>query len=175
MIRKEELVKIGQFAKPHGVKGEISLVTSCDFFEKDNDNLFIICEMEGIFVPFFVTAYRYKSDAVVLLKMENLDSEEAVKPFVNRDVFMCREKMDEEDLGVGIVGWDRFIGYEVYDAGRGYLGIVEDVDASTMNVLFRISFEDNLFLIPVAEELVDSLDYDKKRIVLSLPQGLFEL
>ena len=37
MIRKEEVFKIGQFAKPHGIKGEISLVTNCDLFDDVED------------------------------------------------------------------------------------------------------------------------------------------
>lgn len=51
MIKKEDVFKIGQFAKPHGIKGEIALVTNSDVFE-DSDDPYIICEMDGILVPF---------------------------------------------------------------------------------------------------------------------------
>ena len=64
MIRKEEVFKIGQFAKPHGIKGEISLVTNCDLFD-DVEDPCIICEMDGILVPFFIEEYRYKTDTVM--------------------------------------------------------------------------------------------------------------
>ena len=30
MIKSDEVFKIGQFAKPHGIKGEITLMTDCD-------------------------------------------------------------------------------------------------------------------------------------------------
>ena len=52
MIKKEDVFKIGQFAKPHGIKGEIALVTNSDVFD-DSDDPYIICEMDGILVPFF--------------------------------------------------------------------------------------------------------------------------
>jgi 16S rRNA processing protein RimM len=173
MIRKEELVKIGQFAKPHGVKGEISLITSYDLFEKEDDP-FIVCEIEGIYVPFFVEDYRYKSATVVLLKLENLDSEEAIRSFVNREVFVLKDRISQESIAAGIT-WDNFVGYTIYDTNGDYKGIVEAVDDSTMNVLFRIMFDGNPYLIPVAEELIESLDQDNKKRVLSVPQGLFEL
>ena len=51
MIREEEVFKIGQFAKPHGIKGELSLVTNSDVLE-DAEDPYIVCEMDGILVPF---------------------------------------------------------------------------------------------------------------------------
>ena len=75
MIRQEEVFKIGQFAKPHGIKGELSLLTQCDLFE-ETDEPYIVCEMDGILVPFFVEEYRYKSDSVMLLKLEDVNSYE---------------------------------------------------------------------------------------------------
>lgn len=71
MIRKEEVFKIGQFAKPHGIKGEISLVTNCDLFD-DVEDPCIVCEVDGILVPFFIEDYRYKADTVMLVKLENV-------------------------------------------------------------------------------------------------------
>lgn len=52
MIKSDEVFKIGQFAKPHGIKGEITLMTDCDVFD-DTDDPYIICDMDGILVPFF--------------------------------------------------------------------------------------------------------------------------
>ena len=42
MIREEEVFKIGQFAKPHGIKGELSLVTNSDVLE-DAEDPYIVC------------------------------------------------------------------------------------------------------------------------------------
>ena len=46
MIREEEVFKIGQFAKPHGIKGELSLVTNSDVLE-DAEDPYIVCEMDS--------------------------------------------------------------------------------------------------------------------------------
>ena len=34
MLKKEDVFKIGQFAKPHGIKGEISFAFDNDIFDK---------------------------------------------------------------------------------------------------------------------------------------------
>ena len=73
MIRKEEVFKVGQFAKPHGVKGEIALTTRGDFDAlEEMEDPYVVCDMDGILVPFFVESFRYKSDSVVLLKFDGL-------------------------------------------------------------------------------------------------------
>ena len=52
MIKKEEVYRIGQIGKPHGVKGELSFHFEDDVFDRtDADNL--ILEVDGILVPFF--------------------------------------------------------------------------------------------------------------------------
>ena len=173
MIRKEDVVKIGHFAKPHGVRGEISLVTSFDLFDTEDES-YVFCELDGILVPFFIEEYRYKSDSVVLLKLENLDSEDDVKLFANKEVFCPKDWLDNEAIDSGIT-WDNFIGYKIYDTKRGYLGEISEVDDTTLNVLFQITNGEQSLLLPAVEDFIIKLEHDKKSITMSVPQGLFEL
>ena len=53
MITREELIRIGRFNKPHGVKGELSFTFTDDVFDRTECS-YIVCEIDGIFVPFFV-------------------------------------------------------------------------------------------------------------------------
>lgn len=174
MIKQEEVFKVGRFAKPHGIKGELSLQTASDLFDGENDVPYVICEMDGILVPFFVEEQRYKSDSVVLLKLEDVDSDEAARPFVNKDVYYPLSEVDPEDLAADMT-WDSFIGYEVVDAHAGRLGVVEAVDESTLNVLFRIECDGAELLIPAVEEFISWVDQAEKRLEVSLPDGLLEL
>ena len=130
--------------------------------------------MDGILVPFFVEEQRYKSDSVVLLKLEDVDSDEAARPFVNKDVYYPLSEVDPEDLAADMT-WDSFIGYEVVDAHAGRLGVVEAVDESTLNVLFRIERDGAELLIPAVEEFISWVDQAEKRLEVSLPEGLLEL
>ena len=173
MIKKEELVKIGQFAKPHGIKGELSLVTQSDVLE-DRDNAYILCEIEGIMVPFFVESLRSKSGTVLLVKLENIDTEDAAREFVNMDVYCPLNFIDEDEL-VEEMTWDNFIGYEVTDEKHGILGLITQVDESTQNVLFQIDYEGQELLIPAVEELIFEIDPIKKQLKVALPEGLLEL
>lgn len=172
MIKKEDVFKIGQFAKPHGIKGEIALVTNSDVFE-DSDDPYIICEMDGILVPFFIEEYRYKTDTVILLKLKNVNDEKAAREFSNREVFYSLDEVDEDDL-VGDMTWDSFIGYRVIDEHHGEIGEITDVDESTINVLLQIDHNGEELLLPAAEELILSADHENKTLTVSIPEGLLD-
>ena len=173
MIKREDVFKIGQFAKPHGIKGEISLVTNCDVFE-ESDDPYVICEMDGILVPFFIEEYRYKSDSVILVKLKNVDDEKAARGFSNLEVFYSLEEVDEDDL-IGEMTWDNFIGYWVEDDTIGEIGEIVNVDESTINVLLQIDYKGEELLLPAAEELILSVDHEKKKLIVSIPDGLLDL
>lgn len=174
MIKKEEVFKIGQFAKPHGIKGEISLVTNCDLFDEVEDPC-IICEMDGILVPFFVEEYRYKTDTVILLKLENVNDEKAAREFTNREVFFLLDAVNDDDDLVGDMTWDSFVGYTVTDTRHGELGKITDVDETTINVLLQIDHNGEELLLPAVEDLILSADHDNKTLQVALPEGLLDL
>ena len=58
MIKKDEVFKIGIFNKPHGVKGEISFTFTDDIFDRVECE-YLVCLLDGIFVPFFIEEYRF--------------------------------------------------------------------------------------------------------------------
>ncbi|MDR1675259.1 MAG: ribosome maturation factor RimM [Tannerella sp.] len=172
MIRKEDLFQIGQFAKPHGIKGELSLVTDYEVFD-ETDNPCVVCEMDGIPVPFYIENYRPKGRSVILVKLEQVDDVAAAKSFVNRPVYYplaAMKKRPEKDAG-----WRQYRGYILEDGRKGEIGRVTDVDETTLNVLFRVNYCGKEILVPVAGELIGAVDRTEKRIAVSLPDGLLDL
>ena len=173
MIRRDEVYKIGRIVKPHGLKGEVSFSFSDDIFDR-TDSEYLICDMDGILVPFFLEDYRYKTQSSMLLKLEGVDTEEAAREFTNRDVFYPLELMDEDEL-LGDVTWDNFIGFTVIDEKAGELGKIVDVDETTVNVLLQIEYQGKDLLLPAAEDLVKHVDFDKRELLMALPEGLLDL
>ncbi len=171
MIKKEEVFKIGVINKPHGVKGEVSFSFTDDIFDRVEDCDYLILMMDGILVPFFWEEYRFKSDNVVLVKFEGIDTAERAKMFTNVEVYFPKKYMDEQDE---ITSWNFFVGFQVNDVRHGALGEIVDVDDATMNVLFVIEKEGEELLLPAHEEFI--LDLDKKNRVLTveIPEGLLD-
>ena len=171
MIKEEDLFKIGQFAKPHGIKGEISLITDFDISAISGDS-YIVCDMDGIWVPFFVDSNRQKSNTTTLVKFENIDSEEKVKLLTGKAAYLPLEMLpdDEDDDSIN---WGHITGFTVIDEKAGTIGQVNDIDDSTINILLMVDYKGNETLIPVA--LVTAIDREGKTMEVSLPEGFLEI
>ena len=168
MIHHEDVYKIGKMGKPPGVKGEVSFQFDDDIFDR-TDADFLILELDGILVPFFIEEYRFRSDSLALMKLEGIDTQERARELTNCEVYFPREQQgDEENLS-----WAAIIGFTVVNEKTNTpVGAIAAVDDSTENVLFEL--EDST-LIPASEDLITNIDTKKRTITIDLPEGLLEL
>lgn len=172
MIKKSEVFKIGIFNKPHGVKGEILFTFTDDIFDR-TDCEYLICLLDGIFVPFFMEEYRFRSDTTALMKLEGVDTAEKARMFTNIEVYFSKEyanDADEEDDEIPT--WNYFVGFKVKDVTHGDLGEIVDVDDTTMNVLFVIEKNGEEILLPANEDFIVKLDKKKSVLTVNVPEGL---
>ena len=85
MIRRDDVYKIGKLGKPHGVKGEITFAITDDVFDRVDAD-YLILDIDGILVPFYIEEYRFKNDENVLVKFEDIDTQEQVRAYTGCDV-----------------------------------------------------------------------------------------
>ena len=170
MIKEEGLSKIGQFAKPHGIKGEISLITDYDISAIPCDP-YIVCDMDGIWVPFFIESCRQKSSATTLIKFEKIDSEDKVKLLTGKAAYLPSDMIMPYDDDAP--GQNYIIGYTVTDDKLGVIGKITDVDDSTINTLLIVDYNGSEVLIPAA--LITTIHKDSKTTNVSLPEGFLEI
>ena len=170
MIKRDDLCKIGQFAKPHGVKGEISLISNIDIAEITGDSC-LVCNIDDIWIPFFIVSYRQKGASTTLVTLENQDSKDKVKFLTGKSVYVLQEQMPPKKEGQ--YSLKEFIGYLVIDSRLGELGILTDVDESTPNTLLKVDYKGRELLIPW--KLFTSITFDFKTISIALPDGFLDI
>ena len=170
MIKKEDLQKIGVFAKPHGVKGEISLITDYELTGMAGD-LYIVCNMDELYVPFFIDSLRKKSASNTLVRFENLDSEDKVKFLAGRPAFFPAKLLPKHDDRP--LQRNELTGYTITDECYGILGTVIDVDDSSPNVLLKVVYSDKEILVPLS--LITSINHQHQTMNTSLPDGFLEI
>lgn len=169
MISLESVFKIGHLGKPHGYKGEIGFSFTSDVWDRaEADYLFLM--LDGILVPFFLEAYRFRGEHSALLKFVGLDSAEALQDIVGAEVYFPYSLMPEDEE-VDYT-WQSLVGYRVEDDEAGALGEIVRVDETTVNVLFEL---ENGTLIPAVEEFIRDVNHDERVIHTHLPEGLLEL
>ena len=171
MIEPREVIKIGKVTKTHGVSGELSCTFINDIFGED-DAPYLVADIDGIFVPFFIEEYRFKSDVTALIKFEDIDDTDSAKLLLGRELYFPMKYLSDEDVnnfGEGLVG------YKIY-SNKSLIGTVSAVDDTTANILFSIITESgDEILIPATDDFVESIDENKREIIMSLPEGLLEI
>ena len=169
MIKKEEVYKIGRIGKAHGVKGEVSFNFDDDVFDRV-DAEYLILEVDGILVPFFMEEYRFRSDSTALVKFEDIDTQDRARELANCDVYFPRDLADDKEE---VLTYSFLVGFDIIEASTGKkVGTIASIDESTLNILFEL--EDGM-LIPASEELITDIDKDNKTITIALPEGILDL
>lgn len=169
MIKKETVYKIGRLGKAHGVKGEISFQLDDDVFDRVDAD-YLVLDIDGILVPFFIEEYRFKTDSNALMKFEGIDTQERARELTGCDVYFPRELSEDDEENIS---WAEIIGYSLLDVQTGQeVGRITSVDDSTINILFEL---ENGKLIPASEELITNIDTKKHQIKMNLPKGILEL
>jgi len=173
MINEKEVFKIGKLIKPHGIKGEISFAFENDVFDRV-DCPYLICKINGIFVPFFIEEYRFKGSETALMTFEDIDSEEKVQRLSGLEVYFPRKYYEETESDIEY-SWNFFIGFLVIESSSGKtIGTIEAIDDKTINTLFLINDGDNDCIIPATEDFIEKVDAKKKVLYMNLPEGLLD-
>ena len=169
MIKQEEVYKIGRLGKSHGVRGEISFLFDDDVFDRVDAD-YLILDIDGILVPFFIEEYRFRSDTTALMKFEGIDSQERARELTGCDVYFPRDLAASDDDSIS---WSAIVGFNIIDASTNKsIGRIASIDDSTLNILFCL--EDG-HLIPASEDLITQIDQQARTITMHLPAGLLDL
>ena len=159
MITEQQLIEVGLIAKLHGLKGEMQARITDSIIDEVEHCPYLVCELDGIYVPFFLESLRFRSSESALLKFEDIDSAEKAEPFCGLKLYFDRkcftpeeqkqyDQKVEEDL--------EFIGYQLIDKTLGPIGEIVDINDLTENVLFIVEHKGEEIMIPA----------------MDLPQGL---
>lgn len=190
MILRTELKEIGKLQRPHGINGEINVQSQLDADELASLRC-VVLEIDGIFVPFFISASRPKSAQTSLLTIDGITSEAEAAKLCPAPLYALRDDIrrleatdseseedseDEEDDEEGFYAED-LIGYTVESDDGLLRGEIVDLDDSTDNYLFIVRDQDGRrLMLPVADgSMIDEVDTQRHHLLLSLPKGLLDL
>lgn len=172
-MKRDDFYKIGRIGKPHGVKGEVGFMFDDDVFDRVESD-YLVLEVDGLLVPFFMEEYRFKGSQTALVKFCDVDSQDAARELTGCDVYFPRSASDGED---GEMTWASIVGFHIVDINSGAdVGEICGVDDSTINLLLEIKTDDGQeILIPAHDELIENVDAERRVIEMRLPEGLTTL
>lgn len=163
MITNEQVISIGRLTRTHGKRGELQCLMSNEYWDNAEAN-FLILKLDNIFVPFRVLDWRGKGSDCLIFQLDNITDEQEAQRLIGAEAFMLISDMNQEDEVMPT--WQSLISYRVVDTDQGDLGIVEEVDETTINTL--ITLNDGR-LIPIHEDFIIDINPEDKLLTICLP------
>ena len=152
-----ELVLLHRLGKKTTLKGLTTL-----FLEEKKDEM----------LPWFIESVRVKSAEELFIKLEGLDTKEAARRVVQKEVWVT-----EADFAqfAGASAPISLVGFRMLD-GKTDLGEILEVIEQPHQVLCKIELEGGKeALIPIHEETLRKVDKKKREVHVQLPDGLLDV
>jgi 16S rRNA processing protein RimM len=151
-----ELVLQHRLGKKTSLKGLKTL-----FLEERRDEM----------LPWFIESIRVKSDQEVFVKLEGLDSKEAARRVVQKEVWLTQADFEQF---AGRSAPISLVGFRLLD-GDVDLGEILEVIEQPHQVLCRIDLAGKEALIPMHEQTLRKIDQKARVVHVELPDGLLDV
>lgn len=168
--------------KPHKLLGTISKISGYDGFvalRLEQDFIGNIPEMESVFievngvpVPFFISALDYRGSNILRVKFDGYESIDKIEEFTGARVYLTSSDetsaLEEQSYNLE--------GFRVEFPDSESLGTIDSIiEHPGQNLLRIISLDGREILVPLHADLIISIDPDQKLVIVSLPEGLSNL
>lgn len=167
-----EYFKIGKLAATFGTNGQLILQHNLGkktslkgletiFIEEKNDS----------FLPYFITSTKIKSDKEIFISVEGIDSKEAARFLLKKEVWLAETDFKKFVSSSAPIS---FLGFMIIDNEKE-IGEILEVIEQPHQVLCRINMNGKEALIPVHENSLEKIDTKKRRLYVTLPEGLLNI
>ena len=172
-MKKEDCFYLGKIVKKYSFKGEIlaKLDTDQPDIYENLDALFI--EVSNSLIPYFVEKSQLHKSNLLRLKLEDVTSEGDADALLKKDLYLPLDLLPK--LEGNAFYFHEIIGFQVIDENFGPIGQITGVNDSTTQALFEIDHHGKEVLIPINNDIINSLDRTAKTVLVKTPLGLIDL
>lgn len=176
MIPLSDLVEIGSFTKPHGLRGEMSAIFDSDeAVDAVTEARHLFVELDGLLVPFSILSYRPKGVETLLLTLKGIDTQDFASRLTNKPIYLESALMPEAEGDDDAFYLEDLVGFTIF-TNEGPVGEITGYDDSTENLLFEVSAKNGSeVLVPATGDMITEIDERARTVTMDLPDGLFSL
>jgi 16S rRNA processing protein RimM len=132
----------------------------------------VFIEINGSPVPFFIAESDLQGNDLLCLKLEDYDTADKINEFKGCRVFLT----SGDTVKPHNDSYEELTGFSVFDENEDKIGTVSSIIQNPHQWLLNIlSINNKEILLPVHEDLILGIDYEKKIIMVKIPEGLLEI
>ncbi len=160
------MLRIARVVKSNGTEGELLVSFSGINPEEIDEKEPVFIEFDGLPVPFFIESISRRGNTKALIRLTGVRTLKDADELAGRDIFS--DAFEEED------GED-FTGWALKDQDGSGVGTVTGYEDIPGNLCLVVDTEKGQVLVPLAEELVLSIDEPARTLTMHIPAGLLDI
>jgi 16S rRNA processing protein RimM len=163
------LIEIGCFVGVHGIKGQVklnsfteipeSIFNYKEFFLEKNDNVLKLKLIS-----------KFKQN--LISKIENVETRNEAEKYRGLNLFIKKDslpKLEESEF------YHRdLIEFQVYNLKKESFGKIQSFNDFGGGLLIEVKKENKLFYLPVGNNFLEDIDYEKKEVIINLDLSFIE-
>ena len=164
--------KIGKLAASTGLKGELVLQHNLGKKTtlKGLEAIFLE-EKKDSFIPYFLQSAKIRNEKETVIKLEGVDIVEAARKLTPKEVWLTEEDFEKFAARSSPIA---MLGFTIVNDGEE-LGEILEVIEQPHQILCSILLNGKEALIPIHEESLEKVDQKKRKVYVTLPDGLLEI
>jgi 16S rRNA processing protein RimM len=172
-ISPENLLLVGKVIRPHGLDGSLRIRSYAQSAESflDAGNVFLKSDKDEMRKCKVLSIKPHKSLFLILL--QGLRSPEEAERYRGAEIFIRKDLLEQK--GEEEYFWFELIGLEVFLNSGQYLGKLTDIIPTGSNDIYVVKKGGKELLIPAIHEVIDEIDVENKKIIISEMEGLLNL
>ena len=168
---KENCFLLGTIFKLHGYKGDVTIYNEEDLTLDLKNIEFLFIEKNNSLIPFFISKIRNTKPKNILVKFEDINSEDEAKSILKSPVYIPKKFKPLKNTK----STEDITGYNVCDQNLGDLGEITYIDSQTPQTLIYVTNNEKEFCFPMDKEFVKNINTVKRIIEVLIPKELLNL
>ena len=164
--------ELGYIVKPHGLKGDVSIIIDADYPEEYKKLESVFIEQDKQLVPFFIQSIKIAGKKAIL-SLEESTSIETAQQLKGAKLYLPLDFLPalEDDQFY----FHEIIGYQIKDDKLGGLGKITTVyDAGPQDII-AFAHQGKEVLLPVNDETIIKVDKSELILHVAIPDGLLDI
>lgn len=164
-------IYIGKFVKAFGIKGELKLLPSVDFWEDSLKSKNLVLTIDEERRPVTIARSRPHGNTFIV-RMDGIDDRNDAEALVGGEVVLPGEKVDVDFPNYPLPF--QLVGLLVESEEGESLGHLSGVMHSAAHDVYEVTGTERTFLVPAVPEFVLSIDDERGVVVIRMMPGLLE-
>jgi len=172
-VLPDNLILLGEVIRPHGTGGLLRIWSYAHSEETflNAGTVHLKSDREEIREYRVLSVKPHKK--AFLMKLDGLSSLEEAERYRGAEIMIRRDSLIRESEDEFF--WFELIGLRVHLNSGRYIGTIEDILATGSNDIYVVREGKTEHLIPATNNVIEEINLDKKRMIISEMEGLLDL